>query len=108
MRNRPIDLAAAIAVAIVGRLRPLQILAAIALAAIIASPDRTAGLRSVAVPTLVIHGEADPLVDVSGGRATAAAVPGAELIVLPGMGHDLPRALWPRVLDAIAANALSR
>ena len=74
-------------------------------AAIIASPDRTAGLRSVSVPTLVIHGEADPLIDVSGGRATADAVPGAELLIIPGMGHDLPQALHAKVVDAIAANA---
>lgn len=71
-------------------------------AAILASPDRTAALASVTVPTLVIHGEDDPLVGVSGGRATAAAVPGAELLVIPGMGHDLPQALWPTVIDAIA------
>ena len=73
-------------------------------AAIIASPDRTPALREVTAPTLVLHGEADPLVDVSGGRATAAAVPGAELVTFPGMGHDLPRALWPRLVDAITAN----
>lgn len=75
------------------------------LAAIFASPDRTAGLHGVSVPALVIHGEQDPLVDVSGGRATAAAIPGAELLVLPGMGHDLPQPLWPAIIDAIAANA---
>ena len=73
--------------------------------AIIASPDRTPGLRGLTAPTLVIHGDADLLVDVSGGRATAAAVPGAELLVVPGMGHDLPRGSWPRLIDAIAANA---
>jgi pimeloyl-ACP methyl ester carboxylesterase len=73
--------------------------------AIVASPDRTAALGAVTVPTLVVHGEADPLIDVSGGRATAAAVPGATLLVIPGMGHDLPRATWPRIVDAIAANA---
>jgi pimeloyl-ACP methyl ester carboxylesterase len=75
-------------------------------AAIIASPDRTASLGAVTVPTLVVHGEADPLIDVSGGRATAAAVPGATLLVIPGMGHDLPRGAWTRIADAIAANAL--
>ncbi|MBF9070616.1 alpha/beta fold hydrolase [Streptacidiphilus fuscans] len=75
------------------------------IAAVVASPDRTAALRKVTVPTLVVHGEADPLVDVSGGHATAAAVPGASLLTLPGMGHDLPRALWPQVVPAIAANA---
>jgi pimeloyl-ACP methyl ester carboxylesterase len=70
--------------------------------AIIASGDRTAGLRSVSVPTLVLHGTEDPLVDVSGGRATARAVPGAELVVMAGMGHDLPRALWPQITARIA------
>ncbi|SNY46056.1 alpha/beta fold hydrolase [Paractinoplanes atraurantiacus] len=73
-------------------------------AAIVASPDRTPGLRQVTVPTLVIHGAADPLIDVSGGRATAAAVPGAELLVIEGMGHDLPQPLWPTIIDAIAEN----
>jgi len=75
-------------------------------AAIVASPDRTAGLGAVTAPTLVVHGEADPLIDVSGAHATAAAVPGASLLVIPGMGHDLPRGAWPQVVDAIAANAL--
>ncbi|MBL7257638.1 alpha/beta fold hydrolase [Paractinoplanes lichenicola] len=74
-------------------------------AAILASPDRTTALAGVKVPAVVIHGEADPLVDVSGGRATAAAIPGAELLVIPGMGHDLPQALWPTIIDAIVANA---
>jgi len=73
------------------------------LVAIYASGDRTAGLRRLDVPTLVVHGEDDPLVQVEGGRATAAAVPGAELLVVPGMGHNLPRALWPRLVDAIEA-----
>jgi pimeloyl-ACP methyl ester carboxylesterase len=72
------------------------------LLAIIASPDRTPGLRSLSTPTLVIHGADDPLVNVSGGRATAAAVPGAELVVIDGMGHDLPRALWPQITERIA------
>ena len=73
------------------------------LAAILASPDRTADLARVAVPTLVVHGAQDALVDVSGGRATAAAIPGAELLVVEGMGHDLPRAVWPQLVDRIAA-----
>jgi pimeloyl-ACP methyl ester carboxylesterase len=75
------------------------------LAAIMASGDRTSDLADVDVPTLVIHGEDDPLIDVSGGRATAAAIPDAKLIVIPGMGHDLPRRLWPRFVEEIAANA---
>jgi pimeloyl-ACP methyl ester carboxylesterase len=73
------------------------------LAAILTTPDRTADLGAVDVPTLVIHGEHDSLVDVSGGRATAAAIPGAELRVVDGMGHDLPRAIWPELTDRIAA-----
>jgi pimeloyl-ACP methyl ester carboxylesterase len=74
------------------------------LAAVLASPDRTEGLRGVRLPFLVIHGEADPLVTFSGGQATAAAVPGSKLIAIPGMGHDLPQPLWGEVTDAIVAN----
>jgi pimeloyl-ACP methyl ester carboxylesterase len=74
-------------------------------AAILASPDRTDRLREVRVPAVVIHGADDPLVDVSGGRATAAAIPGAELVVVEGMGHDLPRDAWPRIVDAIDRTA---
>jgi pimeloyl-ACP methyl ester carboxylesterase len=75
------------------------------LAAIIASGDRTAELRFITAPTLVIHGTADPLVSPSGGRATARAIRGAKLMRIEGMGHDLPRAVWPRVIDAILENA---
>jgi pimeloyl-ACP methyl ester carboxylesterase len=71
------------------------------LVAIVASGDRTASLRSVTVPTLVLHGAEDPLVEVSGGRATAEAIRGAELVVFDGMGHDLPRGLWPAVTERI-------
>ena len=56
------------------------------------------------IPFLVVHGEADPLVTLSGGEATAAAVPGSKLLTIPGMGHDLPEALWGQVTDAIVAN----
>jgi pimeloyl-ACP methyl ester carboxylesterase len=72
------------------------------LLAVRASGDRSEALRGVRVPTLVVHGSADPLVQVAGGRATAEAVPEAELLVLEGMGHNLPRELWPTILDAIA------
>ena len=75
------------------------------LVAILASGDRTEALRAVDVPTVVIHGTDDPLIDVSGGKATAAAIPGAELVLIEGMGHDLPRQLWPRFVDLIVANA---
>jgi pimeloyl-ACP methyl ester carboxylesterase len=76
------------------------------LAAIIASGDRTTALGSVKAPTLVIHGEADPLVDPSGGKATAAAVPGASLWLIPGMGHDLPPELFSDIADRVAAHCL--
>jgi pimeloyl-ACP methyl ester carboxylesterase len=73
--------------------------------AIVASPDRTEGLRHLETPPLVIHGEDDPLVAVSGGQATAAAVRGSRLMTIPGMGHDLPPEVWPEVVAAIASNA---
>jgi pimeloyl-ACP methyl ester carboxylesterase len=75
------------------------------LAAVLASPDRTEGLHGVQLPFLVLHGEADPLVTLSGGQATAEAVPDAKLITYPGMGHDLPEQLWTDVAEAIVANA---
>jgi pimeloyl-ACP methyl ester carboxylesterase len=75
------------------------------MAAITTAPDRTALLGQLGVPTAVIHGDADPLVNVSGGRATADAIPGAKLVILEGMGHDLPRELWPQIIDAIVQNA---
>jgi pimeloyl-ACP methyl ester carboxylesterase len=73
-------------------------------AAIVTQPDRTAALGSVSVPTLVIHGADDPLVDPSGGRATAAAVPGAKLTIVPGMGHDLPPELYEEVVGSLVEN----
>lgn len=73
--------------------------------AITASGDRTQALHGVEAPTTVIHGSRDPLVRPSGGRATARAIPGARLRIIDGMGHDLPCAVWPEVVEAIAANA---
>jgi pimeloyl-ACP methyl ester carboxylesterase len=72
------------------------------LAAILAMGDRTPALRHITAPTLVIHGADDVLVRPSGGRATAKAIPGARLLEIPGMGHDLPREAWPQIIDAIA------
>lgn len=72
------------------------------LAAIFASPDRSEALRSLQVPTLVVHGEHDPLVAVSGGQATADAVPDARLLTIGGMGHDLPQQVWDDISEAIA------
>jgi pimeloyl-ACP methyl ester carboxylesterase len=75
------------------------------LAAILASGSRTAGLRKLNTPTVVVHGKDDPLVPFRAGAATARAIPGAELVAIPGMGHDLPRELWPRITDALVANS---
>jgi pimeloyl-ACP methyl ester carboxylesterase len=75
------------------------------LAAILASGSRTRALRQLDVPTVVIHGKADPLIPFRAGVATARAIPGAELLAFPGMGHDLPRELWPRLTDALEKNA---
>jgi pimeloyl-ACP methyl ester carboxylesterase len=73
-------------------------------AAIVVSPDRAPGLRAVTAPTLVIHGADDPLVEVDGGVATAEAVPGSRLVVIPGMGHNLPSELWPQVIGEIVTH----
>jgi pimeloyl-ACP methyl ester carboxylesterase len=73
------------------------------LAAILTTPDRTRDLKSLSMPVLVIHGAEDALVNVSGGHATAAAIPDCELLVVDGMGHDLPRAVWPELIDRMTA-----
>lgn len=75
------------------------------LGAIVASGDRTAALARIEAPTLVVHGSVDRLVRPSGGRATAKAITGARLLIVEGMGHDLPRGAWPRLIEAIAAHA---
>jgi pimeloyl-ACP methyl ester carboxylesterase len=75
------------------------------LAAIATAPDRTAALGKLTMPTLVIHGDNDPLVPPDNGRQTAAALPNARLIMIPGMGHALPEQVWPVVVDAIATVA---
>jgi pimeloyl-ACP methyl ester carboxylesterase len=72
------------------------------LGAIMAQPDRTKALRRLDVPTLVLHGLADSLVSVTGGRALAKAIPGARFHGFPGMGHDMPRELWPVFAGEIA------
>jgi pimeloyl-ACP methyl ester carboxylesterase len=78
------------------------------LAAIVASGDRTKALGSIKAPTLVIHGDVDPLVRHSGGEATAAAIPGSRLVTIKGMGHDLPYQAWQQIIDAIVAHAHTR
>jgi pimeloyl-ACP methyl ester carboxylesterase len=77
------------------------------LSAILADGDRRKMLAKVAAPTLVLHGEDDPLVPVEGGRDTAAAIPGARLKTIPGWGHDLPLELVEEVAEEIAAHAKS-
>ena len=78
------------------------------LAAAMGSPSRLAGLRGVRVPTLVVHGEADPLIRPSAGRSLARTVPGARLLTFPGMGHNLPAALWPALAAAVRDLVASR
>jgi len=73
--------------------------------AILNQPDRSRALAALRVPTAVIHGSADKMVHVSGGRATARAVPGAELLVIDGMGHDLPEALFATFTEVIRRTA---
>jgi len=75
------------------------------LMAIVTRENLKPALASVTVPTLVIHGAADPLVPMEAGKDTAQAVPGSELMIIEGMGHDLPPEVWPRVVDAIAKHA---
>jgi pimeloyl-ACP methyl ester carboxylesterase len=75
--------------------------------AIIASGSRREALRKLRVPTLVIHGTADPLVPFPGGVDTADTIPGAQRLFIEGMGHDLPRGAWPQIVDAITALARS-
>ena len=74
--------------------------------AVMAQQDRTSALESLTVPALVIHGTADPLVPAAHGQATADAIPGAQLLLVEGMGHDLPHTNepWPQLIDAIAAH----
>lgn len=75
------------------------------LAAIMASGSRKEALAAVKAPALVIHGDADPLVRLDGGEATARAIPGAKLMVIRGMGHALPIPMWPQIIAAIEGHA---
>jgi pimeloyl-ACP methyl ester carboxylesterase len=75
------------------------------LVAILATGNRKQNLTSITAPTLVIHGSEDPLVSPDGGKDTAEAIPGAELLIIEGMGHSIPIEVWPQVMDAITENA---
>jgi pimeloyl-ACP methyl ester carboxylesterase len=74
------------------------------LAAILAAGDRTREVATITAPTLVVHGTRDVMVTPSGGKATARAIKGSRLVLIDGMGHDLPRELWPRLIDLVAEN----
>ena len=73
--------------------------------AIVTQPNRTVALRSLRIPAMVIHGLADKMVHVSGGRATASAVPGTELLLIEGMGHDMPAQLFDTFVEGIRRTA---
>ena len=75
------------------------------LGAILASGDRTKALKRIEAPTLVIHGTVDKMIRPSGGKGTARAIPGARLMLIEGMGHDLPRGAWPQIIGAITQTA---
>jgi pimeloyl-ACP methyl ester carboxylesterase len=75
------------------------------MAAIVKSGDRTAELRNIVAPTLVVHGDRDRMVHPSGARATVAAIPGARAETIKGMGHDLPEKAWQRLIELIATHA---
>ncbi len=73
-------------------------------AAVLTHGYRKSSIESIRVPTLVIHGDQDPLVSVEGGRETARLIPEAKLMIVKGMGHDMPRGAWPEIIDAIDAH----
>jgi len=70
--------------------------------ALLANGDRRESLSTIAVPTLVIHGADDPLIPCEGGKDTARVIPGAKLFIISGMGHDMPKGVWPQIVDAIS------
>lgn len=74
-------------------------------AAIIASGDRRPLLASLQVPTLVIHGSDDPLIPVEGGKDTVRTIPGASLMIIDGMGHDMPKGVWSQIAEAVSNHA---
>ena len=76
------------------------------LAAVLAHGSRREKLKDLQVPTLVIHGDSDPLIPVDGGKDLAAVIPDAKLLIIEGMGHDNPPPLWPRIIDAISEHTL--
>lgn len=75
--------------------------------AVIAGGDRRPSLSSIRVPALVVHGADDPLIPVEGGMDTARAIPGARLLIVNGMGHDMPKGVWPEITEAISRHVMN-
>ena len=75
-------------------------------AAVLDHGYRRSSIASIKVPTLVIHGDEDPLMSVEGGKETAQLIPGAKLLIIAGMGHDLPKETWPEIIDAISNHTM--
>ena len=76
--------------------------------AILASGNRLPALKTVTVPTLVIHGDEDPVVSIENGKAVADAIPGAKLMIIKGMGHDMTyRGAWPQIVEAITEHTMN-
>jgi len=74
--------------------------------AILASGDRRPSLSSIKIPTLVIHGADDPLIPVEGGKDTTRVIPGASLLIINGMGHDMPKGVWAEIVTAISQHTM--
>jgi pimeloyl-ACP methyl ester carboxylesterase len=75
-------------------------------AAVLTHGYRKSSIASIKVPTLVIHGDKDPFMSVEGGKETAQLIPGAKLLIIAGMGHDMPKEAWPTIIDAISNHAM--
>jgi pimeloyl-ACP methyl ester carboxylesterase len=71
------------------------------LLAVLTAGNRKPALAKISIPSLIIHGDCDPLVPVECGYDTAEAIPGAELLIIKGMGHDIPKGAWPEIIEAI-------
>ncbi|PKN05873.1 MAG: alpha/beta hydrolase, partial [Deltaproteobacteria bacterium HGW-Deltaproteobacteria-7] len=77
-------------------------------AAVLVHGYQKSAIASIKVPTLVIHGDADPLMPVEGGKETAQLIPGAKLLIIEGMGHDMPRETWQKIIDAISDHTIKK
>ena len=75
-------------------------------AAVLTHGYRRSSISSIKVPTLVIHGDKDPFMSVEGGKETAQMIPEAKLLIIDGMGHDMPKEVWPTIIDAISNHTI--